>query len=63
MPRIKLHLTNGDSPEFTVSARGDVDEIRDDIDAGRWLNFANTRFIRSQSVVWIEFLDDADEPA
>lgn len=57
MIEIKLHLTNGDSPLFSVESPDTVDEIRDEIDAGKWLNFGNNRFIRGGSVVWVEIVD------
>ncbi len=57
MIEIKLHLTNGDSPAFSVESPETVDDIRDEIDAGKWLNFGNKRFVRGGSVVWIEIVD------
>jgi hypothetical protein len=61
--RIRIHLTNGDCPEVVVRSLDEINEIRDEIDDGRWLNFANTRFIRGKSVDWIEVVDDAPDPA
>ena len=60
MTQIKLHLANGDSPMFTLKPGHAVDDIRNDIDQSLWLNFGNTRFIRGQSVTWIEVIEAAD---
>jgi hypothetical protein len=60
MTQIKLHLANGDSRTFTLKPGHAVDDIRNDIDQSLWLNFGNTRFIRGQSVTWIEVIEAAD---